>query len=68
MANVGKTRYGGAITAALFLKEFCPRTPWIHLDIAPTMVSIEGQGLAKGSSGSGVRYLIELADEYKQEA
>ena len=68
LANVGKTRYGGAITAALFLKEFCPRTPWIHLDIAPTMVSIEGQGLAKGSSGSGVRYLIELADEYKQEA
>ena len=27
-------RYGGAITAAMFLKEFVGDTPWIHLDIA----------------------------------
>ena len=31
--NIGK-RYGGAITAALFLAEFVGDTPWVHLDIA----------------------------------
>jgi LmbE family N-acetylglucosaminyl deacetylase len=31
--NIGK-RYGGAITAALFLREFVGETPWVHMDIA----------------------------------
>ena len=61
IANIGKTRYGGAITAAIFLKNFVEDYPWIHLDIVPTMVSIENQGLAKGATGTGVRYLIELS-------
>src|SRR3974390_161531 len=29
-------RYGGAVTAAMFLKEFAEDTPWVHLDIAGT--------------------------------
>ncbi len=29
-------RWGGAINAAMFLKEFAEDTPWIHLDIAGT--------------------------------
>ncbi|MBL8113534.1 MAG: leucyl aminopeptidase, partial [Acidobacteria bacterium] len=30
-------KYGGSINGALFLKEFVdPKTPWAHLDIAPT--------------------------------
>ena len=32
--NTGKNRYGGAISAAMFLKEFAGDTPWVHLDIA----------------------------------
>ena len=32
--NTGKNRYGGAISAAMFLKEFVGDTPWVHLDIA----------------------------------
>src|SRR5580658_7840987 len=32
--NTGKNRYGGAISAAMFLKEFAGETPWVHLDIA----------------------------------
>ena len=35
IANVGG-RWGGAITAAIFLKEFAEDTPWVHLDIAGT--------------------------------
>jgi len=66
IANVGKTKYGGAITAALFLKEFIDNYPWVHLDIAPTMTSIEGQGLAKGATGTGTRYLIKLAEKFPE--
>ncbi|MEK7137909.1 MAG: leucyl aminopeptidase, partial [Patescibacteria group bacterium] len=65
VANIGKTRYGGAITAAAFLKQFVGDYPWMHLDIAPTMTSIEGQYLTKGAIGSGVRFLVELARQYK---
>src|SRR5260370_7924724 len=32
--NTGKTRWGGAISAAMFLNEFAGQTPWVHLDIA----------------------------------
>src|SRR5205085_11167715 len=35
MTNVGG-RQGGAITAAMFLREFAEQTPWVHLDIAGT--------------------------------
>ena len=34
ITNTGGSRYGGAITAAMFLKEFVDETPWLHLDIA----------------------------------
>ena len=33
MRNTGD-RYGGALTAGLFLKEFVGDTPWVHVDIA----------------------------------
>jgi len=65
ISNVGKNS-GGAIMAAMFLKNFVDNLPWIHLDIAPTMVSIENQGLAKGATGAGVKYLIELAKNFKR--
>jgi leucyl aminopeptidase len=61
IANIGKTQWGGAIEGAIFLKQFVGNLPWIHLDIAPTMTTIEEQNLAKGASGVGVRFLVELA-------
>lgn len=61
VANLGKSRWGGAITAAAFLWQFAKEFPqWAHLDIAPTMTTIEGQELSKGASGVGVRLLVEL--------
>jgi leucyl aminopeptidase len=61
MPNIG-TRWGGAITAALFLKEFVESTPWVHLDIAGTAWLEEAKPfLAKGPSGLPVRTLIGLA-------
>ncbi|MBI4874619.1 MAG: leucyl aminopeptidase [Acidobacteria bacterium] len=59
--NIG-TRYGGAVTAALFLKEFIGETPWVHLDIAGTDWLAEAKPfLTKGPSGVSVRTLIRLA-------
>ncbi len=59
--NVGN-RYGGAITAALFLSEFVDNTPWVHLDIAGTAWSSKESGyIVKGATGVGVRTLVELA-------
>jgi leucyl aminopeptidase len=61
MLNTGG-RLGGAITAALFLKEFTGDLPWAHLDIAGTAWSDEAKPfLPKGATGVGVRTLVELA-------
>lgn len=62
MQNTGKTRYGGAITAALLLREFVGETPWAHLDIAGPAWATEVAGYThKGGTGFGVRTLVELA-------
>jgi leucyl aminopeptidase len=64
IANVKNTgnRYGGAITAALFLAEFVDNTPWAHLDIAGTASSNKESGYTvKGATGVGVRTLVKLA-------
>ena len=61
MINTGG-RLGGAITAALFLKEFTGGLPWIHLDIAGTAWAEENKPfMPKGPTGVGLRTLVELA-------
>ena len=62
MKNTGSSRYGGAIFAALFLREFVGETPWAHLDIAgPARWPDSEHYQSKGGSGFGVRTLVELA-------
>jgi leucyl aminopeptidase len=59
--NIGG-RYGGAITAAVFLKEFADPTPWVHLDIAGTAWYDDAKPfLAKGPTGTPVRSFVRLA-------
>ncbi len=55
-------RYGGAITAGLFLQEFVdPSVPWIHLDIAGPAYYEAGYSYApKGATGVGVRTLLQF--------
>jgi len=61
MHNIGG-RHGGAITAAMFLREFADTTPWVHLDIAGTAWLDDPKPfLSKGPSGVGVRTLVNLA-------
>jgi leucyl aminopeptidase len=60
MKNSGE-RWGGAINAALFLKEFVGDTPWVHLDIAGPSQSPKDRGYhSRGATGVGVRTLVEL--------
>ncbi|MFY9462380.1 MAG: leucyl aminopeptidase [Candidatus Sungiibacteriota bacterium] len=67
LANIGKgDRYGGAIHGAKFLEQFVGETPWAHVDIAPKMTTVESEHLAKGASGVGVRYIVELAKDYPE--
>jgi leucyl aminopeptidase len=60
--NTGSGKGGGAITAAMFLKEFAEDMPWIHLDIAATTWNDDGKPwAAKGPTGIAIRSLIDLA-------
>ena len=60
MKNVGE-RWGGAITAALFLSEFVGETTWAHLDIAGPSFASKAEGhITKGGTGYAVLSLLEL--------
>jgi leucyl aminopeptidase len=64
--NTGGSRWGGAISAAMFLKEFAGETPWVHLDIAGCAWNEEIKPwLAKGPSGIGVRSIVEWVRRYE---
>ncbi|HZU33398.1 MAG TPA: leucyl aminopeptidase [Candidatus Angelobacter sp.] len=59
-------RWGGASTAAVFLKEFAEDTPWIHLDIAGTAwIDDNRSWIAKGPSGIAVRSLVEFVRSFE---
>ena len=65
--NTGKDRWGGAITAAMFLKEFAAGTPWVHLDIAGrAWIDDTRPDIAKGPSGVAVRSIVEWARSYEK--
>jgi leucyl aminopeptidase len=65
MGNIGG-RWGGAITAAMFLKEFAEDTPWVHLDIAGTAWMDDAKPyISKGPTGLPVRTLVRLAMDWK---
>jgi len=64
IADFGNTggRPGGAITGALFIKEFTGDLPWVHMDIAGTAWAEDAKPYQpKGATGVGVRTLAELA-------
>ena len=64
LKNITDTRYGGALAAGVFLREFVGEgIPWAHLDIAgPADSSVVEGELVKGGTGFGVRTLVEPAD------
>jgi len=71
IADVKNTggRWGGALTAGLFLKRFVGEQPWVHLDIAgPAMLEEALPYTPKGGSGVGVRLLVEFLKDWKPSA
>jgi leucyl aminopeptidase len=66
MKNTGGSRWGGAITAAQFIKRFVDdKIPWAHLDIAGTGFDSRQSDTNKSwASGWGVRLLDRLVAEY----
>ena len=58
-------RWGGSITAALFLREFVGDTAWVHVDVAgPSMANKPYNVFAKGGTGHGVLTFLKLIEEY----
>lgn len=70
VCNIGSSRYGGAITAGLFLNEFIReeyKQKWLHIDIAgPAYVEKEWDINPSGASGAGVRAGVEFILEQER--
>jgi leucyl aminopeptidase len=59
MKNTGE-RWGGALTAGLFLKEFVGARPWLHVDLAGPSTADKDLGpVAKGGTGFAVSTIFE---------
>ena len=63
LKNITGIRWGGTITAGMFLQEFVGSASWAHLDLAAAWSSKERDYRPYGPSGEGPRFLLEwLAD------
>ena len=69
ICNISSTRYGGAITAGMFLDNFIKeenKQKWAHIDIAgPAFIEEEWGYNPYGASGAGVRLAIEFIKTLK---
>ena len=64
--NISSGKGGGAITGAMFIKEFAGDSPWIHLDIAGTAWLDDAKPwAAKGASGVALRTLVDLVTKFQ---
>jgi leucyl aminopeptidase len=62
--NIGP-RWGGAVTAACFLRKFVGKTPWVHLDIAgPSWADSSAGWRDSGGTGAVVRTLVEVLRQW----
>ncbi len=61
ISNISNSRWGGAITASLFLSEFVKNTKWAHIDIAgPASAKKASDYCEAGGTGFGVRLITDL--------
>ena len=66
--NMSSSRYGGAITAALFLSEFAGKSRWAHIDIAGPAFFKKGAPYCEaGGTGFGVRLFCEMIEKLEAE-
>lgn len=65
-SNSASSRFGGAITAALFLQKFAAGKPWAHLDIYAWADRPDGANREEGGSGQGVQCLVGMVERWSQ--
>lgn len=67
LRNIATSRYGGTLTAGLFLQHFVNDIPWAHMDIAGPAFAERplSSYVGKGGTGYGVRTLVEFIETYK---
>ncbi len=64
ISNMSHSKWGGAITASLFLSAFVKDTRWAHIDIAGPSYSEKGNAYCNpGGTGFGVRLLCDLLEK-----
>jgi leucyl aminopeptidase len=66
MKNTSGTRYGGSITAAMFIQRFVNGVPWAHIDMASTAWKPNSAvpTIPSGATGFGVRLLDRLSADF----
>ncbi|MCC6215375.1 MAG: leucyl aminopeptidase [Polyangiaceae bacterium] len=58
-------RWGGSISAALFLREFVGKVPWVHCDVAGPTLADKAKGIyPKGGTGHPVLTFLRLVESY----
>jgi len=57
--NISSGRWGGAISAAMFLKDFVDHPSWIHVDLSGSWSNSERDYRTQGGSGEGPRWLLD---------
>lgn len=63
LRNVGE-RWGGTLSAAIFLQEFVGEAEWAHLDIAGPAFAKKPQGyMGKGATGMSVRTVLQVIQD-----
>ena len=59
LKNITGIRWGGTITAGLFLREFVGQASWAHVDLSGGWSGKERDYRTHGASGEGPRFLLE---------
>jgi len=57
-------RWGGSISAALFLREFVGKVPWVHCDVAGPVLADRAKGMyPKGGTGHAVLTFLNFVEQ-----
>ncbi len=65
LRNLGSTRWGGASTAAAFLRHWTQGLPHAHIDLAgPAMAQKEAPHRTIGATGFGVRLVLRFLEDF----
>ena len=62
VSNISSTRWGGAITAGLFLRRFAKDFQWAHCDIAAAIFEKGDDYNPTGGTGIGVRMAVDALE------